>query len=96
MSIRGVALDDYFPAGARLDVMKIDIEGAEAQALPGMRRLLKEARPAIVLEFHREVGWPAIPVLSEAGYAFSSLDGEPLGTLDRAEDVPYQLIAQPG
>jgi FkbM family methyltransferase len=95
MRIRGVALDDYLPPGGALDLVKMDIEGAEAQAIPGMRRLLREAGPTIVLEFHREVGWPAIPALTDAGYTFSSLDGEPLEPLERPEDVPYQLVAAP-
>jgi FkbM family methyltransferase len=95
LEIRGVALDDYFEPGSRLDLVKMDIEGAEAHAVPGMSRLLREARPAIVLEFHREVGWPAIPALADAGYSFSSLEGEPLDPLERAEDVPYQLVAEP-
>jgi FkbM family methyltransferase len=95
LEIRGVALDDYFEPGSRLDLVKMDIEGAESQAVPGMVRVLREARPTIVLEFHREVGWPAIPALAEAGYAFSSLEGEPLGPLERPEDVPYQLVAEP-
>jgi FkbM family methyltransferase len=95
LETRGVSLDDYFEPSSRVDLVKIDIEGAEAQAVPGMARVLREARPTIVLEFHREVGWPAIPALAEAGYSFSSLDGEPLGPLERAEDVPYQLVAEP-
>jgi len=95
MRIRGVALDDYLPPGSALDLVKIDIEGAEAQAIPGMARVLREARPAIVLEFHREVGWPAIPALVVAGYTFTTLEGDPLGPLERVEDVPYQLVAEP-
>jgi len=95
MRTRGVALDDYLPPGSPLDLVKMDIEGAEAQAVPGMQRLLQEARPSIVLEFHREVGWPAIPALAEAGYSFTSLEGEPLGALERPGDVPYQLVAEP-
>jgi hypothetical protein len=59
-----------------------------------MRRLLREARPVVVLEFHREVGWPAIPVLAEAGYSFVTLDREPLA-VEGPDDVPYQLIAEP-
>jgi len=95
MRIRAVALDEYLAPGSRLDVVKMDIEGAEAHAITGMRRVLREARPTIVLEFHRDVGWPAIPALAEARYSFSSLDGEPLGPLRRVEDVPYQLVAEP-
>lgn len=95
MRVRGVALDDHFPPGSRLDVVKMDIEGAEAQAVPGMARLLREARPRIVLEFHRDVAWPAIPALREAGYAFTSLEGHPLPEFGGADDVPYQLVAVP-
>ena len=95
LRVRGLALDDYLPPGSRLDLMKIDVEGAEAHAIGGMQRVLREARPKIVLEFHRDVGWPAIPALTEAGYSFTSLGGEQLGPLTRVEDVPYQLVAVP-
>jgi FkbM family methyltransferase len=95
MRVRGVALDDFFPPGARVDVVKMDIEGAEAQAVPGMTRLLREARPRIVLEFHRDVAWPAIPALVEAGYGFTELDGTPLPVPSGADEAPYQLVAVP-
>jgi hypothetical protein len=35
------------------------------------------------------------PALAEAGYSFTSLEGEPLGALERPGDVPYQLVAEP-
>lgn len=45
-------LDDLVPPGAKLDVVKIDVEGAELDVLEGMRRLLAEnADLAIVAEF---------------------------------------------
>jgi FkbM family methyltransferase len=37
-----VRLDDYFPAGARVDFIKIDIEGFEFDAFQGMKRVLTE------------------------------------------------------
>jgi FkbM family methyltransferase len=94
MRVDSIALDDYLPPNSRLDLVKMDIEGAEGRALRGMRRLLREARPVVVLEFHREVGWPAIPVLVEAGYSFATLDRKPLA-VKAPDDVPYQLIAEP-
>jgi FkbM family methyltransferase len=38
--VRCFALDDYFKPGTRVDFIKIDIQGAEAKALQGMRRML--------------------------------------------------------
>jgi len=93
--VRGVSLDEYFPPGSNLDLVKIDIEGAEAQAIPGMQRLLRDARPIVVLEFHREVGWPAIPALQEAAYSFATLEGRPLERFRGPDEVPYQLLAEP-
>jgi FkbM family methyltransferase len=94
--VRSISLDDHFPSGRSLDVVKMDIEGAEAQALPGMRRLLRETRPVILLEFHREAGWPGIEALIDAGYRFESLAGEPLPVPDGPGEVPYQFVARAG
>ncbi len=46
-----VALDEFLPALPRLDVVKMDIEGAESQAVRGMRRLIEQHRPVILTEF---------------------------------------------
>jgi FkbM family methyltransferase len=51
MSVRTLALDDFAAAGDfRPSFIKMDIEGAEFDALRGMTRLLREARPVLVLE----------------------------------------------
>ncbi len=51
MSVRTVALDDLAAAGDfRPSFIKMDIEGAELDALRGMSRLLAEVRPVLVLE----------------------------------------------
>jgi FkbM family methyltransferase len=44
--VQGVSLDDYFVANGvkRADVIKLDLEGAEPQALDGMSSLLASAR----------------------------------------------------
>jgi FkbM family methyltransferase len=46
-----VRLDDVLPAGARFDVVKMDIEGHEPAALRGMERLLRRCRPVLFTEF---------------------------------------------
>lgn len=54
ITIRATALDDYFERGARVDLLKADIQGFELHALHGAKRLLDD-NPGIklLLEF-----WP--------------------------------------
>jgi FkbM family methyltransferase len=46
--IDAIALDDYFEPGTRVDVIKMDIQGFEMQAIQGMKRVLSE-NPGIVI-----------------------------------------------
>jgi FkbM family methyltransferase len=92
---RAVRLDDYLADAPRVDVIKIDIEGAEAEVIPALSEFLERRRPALVLEFHREVGWPAIEALLASGYQLEGLDGTPLSVPRTADEVPYQLVASP-
>jgi FkbM family methyltransferase len=69
MSVRTVALDDLAAAGdLRPSFIKMDIEGAEFDALRGMPRLLREVRPVLVLEQSPE-DMRCHALLLEAGYA---------------------------
>jgi len=54
IQIDGISIDSFvfemdYPAP---DLIKIDIEGGEILALPGMKRLLSEIKPIILLELH--------------------------------------------
>jgi len=54
LTVPAVSLDD-FVFGERNPVpalVKMDIEGGEVMALPGMARLLREARPILLMELH--------------------------------------------
>ncbi len=66
-------LDEWAAGRAAPALIKLDIEGAEAAALAGGRRLLETARPVIVCECHDTVGEVA-GVLRAAGYAVSSVE----------------------
>lgn len=94
MQIPAISLDAYFPIGSRVDFVKMDIEGAEVQALAGMRRLLRECRPLVLIEFHGQEGWNSRNELLEAGYL--CYDTDAARWLDVAQDVPvYQCLAVP-
>ena len=49
--VKAVALDDFLINEERLDVIKMDIEGAEGQALAGMKQVIQKFRPTIFTEF---------------------------------------------
>jgi len=86
-------LDGWYPPGAQLDFVKIDVEGAEGLVLAGMRRLLREARPVLAVEFHDDEAWTSRHELLDAGYALSRTDGS---AIDPAGDRVYHVIARPG
>lgn len=52
-TVEVVILDDWlaeFPPPARIVAVKLDVEGCELKALRGMERMLREHRPALVVE----------------------------------------------
>ena len=68
MPVRTVALDDLAAAGDfRPSFIKMDIEGAEFEALRGMQRLLANERPVLVLEQSPD-DMRCHRLLTEAGY----------------------------
>jgi FkbM family methyltransferase len=89
-----VRLDTYLAEAPRVDVIKMDIEGAEAEVIPAISEFLERRRPALVLEFHRDVGWPAIKALLACGYELEGPDGKPLARPRTPDEVPYQLVAR--
>ncbi len=77
-SVRATSLDGYF-GRTRLDFVKLDIEGAEAQALVGMRQLLREQKPIVIVEVHTDEAWVSVRCeIHAAGYALYGLSGHEL------------------
>lgn len=81
-------LDELLPGDARLDWMKIDVEGAEELVLRGAVETLRRCRPAIVFETTAQgpacMGLPpfgAWDFLAELGYGFFDVDDPALPRL---------------
>jgi FkbM family methyltransferase len=69
---------------ARVDVMKIDVEGAEGLVLKGACRLLREQAPALVVEIHNDAaGASCDAILRDAGYTIRRLQSD--GSLQQVE-----------
>lgn len=71
------------------DVIKVDIEGAETQALEGARRLLGAARPVIFLALHGSAAHAQCRrILEEERYDWVALDG-------KSREDAWEILAFP-
>lgn len=69
-----VDLDSFSEEATEPDVIKIDVEGAEALVLRGMRRLLTMKRPKLIIEIHNESAQhEAMDCLAKLGYRIHSI-----------------------
>jgi FkbM family methyltransferase len=85
LTVRKARLDDLLPPGIRVNVMKIDVEGAEYLALQGMRACLRRDRPDLIVEvtdsFLRGLGHSAAELhryLGALGYRMYAIDHDGL------------------
>jgi FkbM family methyltransferase len=92
MEVDAISLDQCFKPGQPLHFVKMDIEGAAVLALAGMRRLLREQHPVMLIEFHDEPEWAARQHLLDAGYALFELEGQRVEA-PREARRRYQCIA---
>ncbi|MSQ19159.1 MAG: FkbM family methyltransferase [Betaproteobacteria bacterium] len=79
-SAPATSLDAYLPPGERIDLVKIDVEGAAGKVLAGMTRVPCDARPLVVLEIRDQAEWEGRCHLETAGYAMHDLHGKRLGS----------------
>jgi FkbM family methyltransferase len=100
IQVDGISLD-WFVFGLNNpapDLIKIDIEGGEILALPGMKRLLIETQPIILIELHgpqsARVTWET---LTKSGYEIRRMEKgyPPVRRIDELDWKSY-LIAIPG
>lgn len=99
ITVDGISLDDFIAEKEHSapDVIKMDIEGGEILALPGMHTTLDRIKPLIFLELHGEeasqVAWEA---LVGHGYRLSSLtQGYPEVTSLQSLDWKAYILASP-
>ena len=92
LEVQAVSLDTWFSSDAPLHFVKIDVEGAEGLVLAGMRRVLREQRPIVAIEFHDDAGWAGRRELLDAGYDLAATDGS---AVDPEGPRVYHVIARP-
>lgn len=94
-NIPAVSLDQYFARTTRLDLVKIDVEGAEALVLEGMRDVLARLRPTLLVELHAAETWQAWKFWqANAGHAYGLTDLNDKSVLGRNAYPPH-IIARP-
>jgi FkbM family methyltransferase len=98
ITIPGLSLDEfvYLNKNPLPQVVKMDIEGGEVMALPGMSRLLAEAKPLMLMELHgpksARVAWET---LTSAGYRLAWMKpGFPEIASLQALDWKAYIVAQ--
>jgi FkbM family methyltransferase len=78
IEVPGLDLDTfvYSLGNPAPDLIKLDIEGGEVLAFPGMQRILQEARPTLLVELHgaqaAQAAWDA---LRAAAYTIHQMSG---------------------
>lgn len=78
----------------RPNVIKCDVEGAEAEVFAGQTKILNEIRPAIICEVSRTAAAQMTKILSENGYVL--YDGEkPLSADTRIDRTSWNTVAIP-
>ncbi|HOW65576.1 MAG TPA: FkbM family methyltransferase [Candidatus Paceibacterota bacterium] len=84
--IPATSLDAALLAQPRpVQLVKIDVEGAEDQVFAGMLELARKHRPTLLIEFHNDQTWEKRRHLMSLGYRFYRLDGTSVGDRDVCE-----------
>jgi FkbM family methyltransferase len=84
LAVPGVRVDHVLEADTRVDIIKIDIQGADHRAVLGMERMLARWKPILLVEF-----WPL---------GIDELGDRPIDVLSyyRSLGLTISLVAQPG
>jgi FkbM family methyltransferase len=91
VTVRAVRMDDLaFDHGVdRIDLIKMDVEGAELKALAGMSGLIRRCHPTIICEWHPAVAGPNYRTAFEGlGYHCEALEAA-------SATEPFHVLARP-
>jgi FkbM family methyltransferase len=84
LEVRTVSLDDYCDRHHLApDVIKVDVEGAEADVLRGAERVLRRDRPVVLLSTHGKAAHEeSLAMLADLGYGAEGVGGGFVGESD--------------
>jgi FkbM family methyltransferase len=93
-SVKSITLDEFVRTTRLPNFIKMDIEGAEIQALQGSDALLSGPNPPrFLIELHGEMAWRQVrEILEQAGYSFYTLEREEV----LSDYIPLHVLAFPG
>jgi len=90
-----IPLDDLLGSTSPPALVKVDVEGAEAEVLAGASKVLESARPVWCIELHGETDEAVIGILRKTGYSCYRLGKG----VDAPDDLPVggpcHLLALP-
>jgi hypothetical protein len=89
---KATSLDNYFRPDERIDLVKIDVEGSGHNVLAGMKRILHDWRPVIIIEVHNDSEWEGRKYLEAAEYTLFDLKAN---KLVKAGNFGFHCIAAP-
>jgi len=92
VTVSVVSIDDVVPAELAVDLVKIDVEGAELDVLKGMRRVLAHNHPSLIIECLGSQAFASVrSLLEQHGYQrFGYLGPRGLENADEAvEPLPF-------
>jgi FkbM family methyltransferase len=96
LELTAITLDTFVENHEMPDLMKIDIEGEESNALSSATRILKEKRPIICCEIHDlENAARVEKILGEANYKITALDGSPFEMPKSIYPGDFHILATP-